>query len=262
MNFNAAKSTLIAIMALLLGTTVSRAQSVNLSAQPTTALLPDGQTVPMWGYSCGVTAGATCAAANPNSGGGWSPVIISVLPGNLTINFSNQLPVPTSLVIVGQVGGGLGTGFTQVPSPVHSSQGTTWPIANTPGTTYTPPTQPQRVQSFATEVAPGTATTPATTLTWAGLKPGTYLIESGTHPSIQGPMGLYGILVVTTPPSGTIAGTAYPNVSYNAEVPLILSEIDPVQNAAVAKAVAMTGWFQRNRGLVGAARSMRKSEFE
>jgi len=59
------------------------------------------------------------------------------------------------------------------------------------------------VQSFSTEVAVGT---PAS-LCWgvcgaggAALKPGTYLIESGTHPSIQGPMGLYGILVVTTAP--------------------------------------------------------------
>jgi len=249
MNFNAPKSTLIAVMVLLFGTTVSRAQSVTLTAQPTTALLPDGQGVPMWGYACGATAptgGANCAAANPNAAGGWSPVIISALPGSLTINFSNALPVPTSLVMVGQIGGGLGTGFTAFPGPDHSSpRSTTWPIANTPGATYTPPAQPNRVQSFATEVAKGTVATPTTaTLTWTALKPGTYLIESGTHPSIQGPMGLYGVLVVTTPPSGTIAGTAYPNVSYNAEVPLILSEIDPVQNAAVAKAVASTGFSE------------------
>ena len=36
-------------------------------------------------------------------------------------------------------------------------------------------------------------------LTWANLRPGTYLIESGTHPSIQAPMGLYGVLRVTDP---------------------------------------------------------------
>src|SRR5439155_2624735 len=80
------------------------------------------------------------------------------------------------------------------------------------------------------------------------LKPGTYLIESGTHPSIQGPMGLYGILVVTTAP-GTTAGCAYPGataatcaVSYNADIPVLLSEIDPVQNAAVNAAVRTTGF--------------------
>jgi len=111
------------------------------------------------------------------------------------------------------------------------------------------------VQSFSTEVLAGATT--ATPLTWpaATLRPGTYLIESGTHPSIQGPMGLYGILVVTTAPSGTTAGTAYPGsaagitpvvppVTYNADVPLLLSEIDSVQNTAVAKAVTLTGFSE------------------
>jgi len=60
------------------------------------------------------------------------------------------------------------------------------------------------VRSFGTEVVTGT---PAV-LTWANLRPGTYLIESGTHPSIQGPMGLYGVLVVTD--TTTIPATAYP----------------------------------------------------
>jgi hypothetical protein len=50
-------------------------------------------------------------------------------------------------------------------------------------------------------------------------------------------MGLYGILVVTAAPSGMTAGTAYPGVSYSADVPLLFSEIDPVQNKAVNAAV-------------------------
>ena len=56
-------------------------------------------------------------------------------------------------------------------------------------------------------------------------------------------MGLYGVLVVTAAPSGSNAGTAYPAsgtasaVQYNADVALLLSEIDPVQNAAVSAAV-------------------------
>ena len=90
-------------------------------------------------------------------------------------------------------------------------------------------------------------------------RPGTYLIESGTHPSIQGPMGLYGILVVTAPhASGAAAGTAYPGVSYNAEVPLLLSEIDPVQNNAVSTAVG-NGRLQRDHGVVRPARRLRQS---
>ena len=97
------------------------------------------------------------------------------------------------------------------------------------------------MQSFSTEVASGKTTLiPA----WANLQPGTYLLESGTHPSIQGPMGLYGMLVVTTAPVGATAGTAYPNVTYNAEVPLLFSEIDPAQNKAVSAAVATAGFSE------------------
>jgi len=225
----------------LLGANLSMAQSVNLTAAPSNAVLPDGQSVPMWGYTCnGVSGGPSCGAANTNAAG-WSPVVITAVTGStLTINLTNSLPVPTSLVIVGQLGGGLGTGSTSVPSPAHTPQTTTWPIANSQNTTFVPPSQPKRVQSFATEVPAGTVS-PA--LTWSGLKAGTYLIESGTHPSIQGPMGLYGILVVTTPPSGG-TGTAYPGINYNADIPLILSEIDPVQNNAVNTAVNTAGFSE------------------
>src|SRR6202007_983572 len=69
-------------------------------------------------------------------------------------------------------------------------------------------------------------------------------------------MGLIGVLVVTTAPAGTTVGTAYPAVaatnttpavpavSYNAEVPLEFSEIDPVQNDAVNAAVNTTGFSE------------------
>jgi len=234
-------------------------QQVNLTAGPANATLPDGSVVPMWGYTCGTVTltGPGCRPLNPAATpGSWSPVVITVpyvaTGTSLTINLTNSLTfgansVPTSLVIVGQLGGGLGSTATSTSSPDHSNaQSVTWPIAD-PGTTGKPPAQGPRVQSFSTEVAPGVTTA----LTWAALRPGTYLIESGTHPSIQGPMGLYGILVVTTAPAGATAGTAYPAVgtavpavTYNAEVPLLLSEIDPVQNNAVAKAVTLPGFSE------------------
>src|SRR5882762_3617882 len=269
------KSAVLTVTVLLLGAGVAVAQQqVNLTAAPATTTLPDGTVVPMWGYSCGgaVTGStATCAALNPASlattttAATWSPVVITVPTGQgLTINLTNSLSflngnsVPTSLVIVGQLGGGLGdvTQRTTTLPPDHSNaQPVTWPIAgNPPGAPLTgagtPPAQGPRVQSFSTEVLAGATT--ATPLTWpaATLRPGTYLIESGTHPSIQGPMGLYGILVVTTAPVGTTPGIAYPgataatNVTYNADVPLLLSEIDSVQNTAVAKAVTLTGFSE------------------
>jgi hypothetical protein len=268
------KATVLAAGVLILGVSASFAQSVGLTATSQTALLPDGNSVPMWGLVCGndttvsppaataaPTGGATCAASNPNAGANWSPVVITVPPGSLTINLANNLSfltrlratntVPTSLVIVGQLGGGLGGTPSRTPSPAHAPQVATWPTAGTnpPAAgdpVFNPPSQLDRVQSFATEVRAGATTT----LTWSSLKPGTYLIESGTHPSIQGPMGLYGVLVVTNAPVGVLTGTAYPAagsraaVTYNAEVPLVLSEIDPVQNAAVATAVATDGFLE------------------
>src|SRR5882762_2026408 len=265
-------------------------QQVNLSAG-VAAASPGGAPVPMWGYSChGVSGTATCAALNPAAATAtanltsmtvWSPVVITVPTGqDLQINLTNNLSIngnsiPTSLVIVGQLGAGLGTrtascdssslataGATCAASPDHTNaQPVTWPIAGTPPGAApvgvgTPPLQGARVQSFAAEVAVGTTgnlcwgicgDTAASAIAHA-LKPGTYLIESGTHPSIQGPMGLYGILVVTTAPSGTSAGTAYgagaTAMTYNAEIPLLLSEIDPVQNAAVNAAVLTSGFSE------------------
>jgi hypothetical protein len=250
------KTALRGAAVLLLGAGVAPAQqTINLSAGPTTATLPDGSAVPMWGYACGAvvsTATATCAKLNP-AATGWSPVVITVPVAttgstSLTISLTNNLTfgankIPTSLTIVGQLGGGLGTGATSTPSPTHGAQSVTWPIVD-PTTTNTPPPQGNRVQSFSTEVAAGATTA----LTWASLRPGTYLIESGTHPSIQGTMGLYGVLVVTSAPVGTTAGTAYPAagtapaVTYNAEIPMLFGEIDPVQNNAVSAAVGTTGF--------------------
>jgi hypothetical protein len=306
--------------------TFGQPQQINLVASPTTATLPDGTPVPMWGYFCGAAANgstATCASLNPlahgtpapwaantpyslgtvvldsngnvqvvtaagTSGataptwntssttpdgatlvwtfesslasylaasGTWSPVVITVPTGqDLQINVMNNLPVPpgattgipTSVVIMGQLGGGLGTPGSYTTPPDHSNaQLLSWPIAD-PTTKGTPPKQGNRVQSFGTEVATGTTTS----LTWTAPRAGTYLLESGTHPSIQVPMGLIGMVVVTTAPSGATAGTAYGTagsataVTYNAEVPLLFSEIDPVQNNAVKAAVSTSGFSE------------------
>jgi hypothetical protein len=262
----------LAASVLLLASSASVAQVavVDLKAAPTQAMLPDGESVPMWGYTCGavtqgIVLGTSCAAVNPNAGANWSPVLITVpytaVAGvsttSLTITLTNNLSfgpnnIATSIVIDGQLGGGLGAPGSFTPSPDHSNaQSVTWPAAD-PITKGTPPTQGPRVKSFATEVAATPATTiqTPTTLTWNNLKPGTYLIHSGTHPSIQHPMGLYGVLVVTAAPvNNLLPGTAYglnttAPVTYSAEVPLLLSEIDPVQNRAVAAAVATAGFSE------------------
>src|SRR5215471_5140749 len=156
------KTAVLAVSILLVsGGFLFGQQQVNLTAGATTAALPDGTVVPMWGYSCGnVVAGstATCAKLNP-SAAGWSPVVITVPSGQgLTINLTNSLSfplsgvnVPTSLTIVGQLGGGLGTPGSYTSSPNHPTQTLTWPAAGNDATN-TPPSQGPRVQSFSKEV--------------------------------------------------------------------------------------------------------------
>src|SRR5258708_9553288 len=209
------KAATLAVAALLLTASASFAQQqVNLTAAPTTTTLPDGTTVQMWGYSCGTAAAnpapvATCAklnlaapAATLTTPAGWSPVVITVPTWQiLQINLTNNLSflptggttpynIPTSLVIVGQLGGGLGTTATSTASPDHSlAQQVTRPIPS-PGAANTPPSQGARVQSFSTDVAATPATTaqtptpPTFRSPTTHLRPGTDLLEARTHPPI------------------------------------------------------------------------------
>src|SRR5580700_11034992 len=72
---------------LLFGAVASFAQQqVGLTAGSSNAILPDGSTVPMWGYMCGTAVAgstATCAPLNPTAAalGNWSPVVITVPTG-------------------------------------------------------------------------------------------------------------------------------------------------------------------------------------
>src|SRR6267378_1210995 len=150
------KTAVLAVTILLLSVGIASAQSsVTLTANRQTTTLPDGQIVPMWGWTCGApVAGstATCTALNDlaQSGTTWQPPLITVPTGtlNFSITLKNTLPVNTSLVIVGQLGTGSGT--TGVGNPkretnprTHAPETqTTWPIA-TP-LTFTPPAQGQR----------------------------------------------------------------------------------------------------------------------
>src|SRR5438034_6976981 len=103
------KAAVLAASILLFGVSASFGQqTVNLTAAPTTTTLPDGTTVPMWGYFCGTAVAtnpapaATCGALNPLSvstvatvPSTWSPVMITVpyVPGatSLTISLTNNL---------------------------------------------------------------------------------------------------------------------------------------------------------------------------
>src|SRR6266404_1241336 len=264
------KAAVLAVTILLLTAGLLSAQTVNLTASQQSTTLPDGNIVPMWGWTCGaVVTGntTTCSALTYNTASGvhnaqtggaiWQPPLI-VVPyvatgTSLTINLTNTLPVETSLVIIGQAAGittaangGMGVPAREATARTdgaHAGQtATTW--TTVVPNTFTPPTQGERARSFVPEVG-GVATVGNVPLsiayTWTNLKPGTYLIRTGTYPSIQGPMGLYGVLVVTQAPAGGAAGVAYPpattaagGVTYDADVVALESEIDPRQNKMVA----------------------------
>src|SRR5882762_4489497 len=251
----------------LLGTTLAIADTtVNLTARQSTVTMPDGVIVPMWQY-CGTAAagstGTTTNGACTTTSWAPGPTITVTVGENLTVNLANYLPVPTSLIVLGQLGGGLGDAaqMTRMASPTHNPQAfTTFP--GNSGTTgvpaFTPPqNQAMRVKSMGTEAAAQVGTTPGTAvLIFSKLKPGTYIYETGTMPSLQAPMGLYGLLIVTASPvTATVTdpttgatsttftpGLAYvdaaglPIVPYDAEAALLFSEIDPVMNAQIDKA--------------------------
>jgi FtsP/CotA-like multicopper oxidase with cupredoxin domain len=146
-----------------------------------------------------------------------------VVGDRLILNLTNALPEPTSLVINGQ------------QATEAGAMAPTW----TDGTIGARGGDPnRRVRSFTHEVAAplisgATTTTSTATYEWDNLKPGTYLITSGSHIAIQVPMGLYAALKVDV-----VAGSqAYPDATtsnYGKDTVLLFSEVDPDLNAAVA----------------------------
>src|SRR3979409_2142651 len=94
----------------------SAATTVNLTAQRVNATMPDGASIPMWGYcSTGLTSTSTPIAGIVVGGNAcgttWSPgpTIVVNAGDTLSIVLTNTLPVPSSVTILGQVGGELGT---------------------------------------------------------------------------------------------------------------------------------------------------------
>jgi PKD repeat protein len=182
----------------------SLAAELDLRAAAGSLTMPDGAEIPMWGFACDSAVGAVC----PSPGVVTVPGPTLALPAGdttLTINVTNELPVPISIVIPGQTA-------TMTPVWTDGSSGPRTSLG-------------QRVRSFTHETAPGGTGQ----YVWSNLEPGTYLYHSGTHPQVQVQMGLYG--AVTSPAS---AGMAYAGVGYDLEQVLLFSEVDPALHRAVA----------------------------
>jgi FtsP/CotA-like multicopper oxidase with cupredoxin domain len=177
-----------------------RADTVNVT-------MPDGVTVPMWGYALTDASFATGTPSVPGPA-------LTVPPGDttLTVHLQNNLPEATSIVIPGQV-----TAMT----PVWDN-----------GMTGARPSASARVRSFTHEALVGGGTAD---YTWISVKPGTYLYHSGTHPQVQVQMGLYGgVNKDAVAATATTPAEAYAGVPYSNEVTMLFSEIDPALHAAVA----------------------------
>ena len=191
------------LMTLAIVASTATGAEYYLRAEAFTKNLPDPSgvgtiPVPMWGF------------ALDDSFEGLELQAVSV-PGprltvpagdtTLTIHLDNNLSVPISIMIPGQI-------TTKTPVFFTDGQGR------------------QRVHSFTHETLAGNGT--MVDYTWTGLEPGAYLYLSGTHPAVQVQMGLYGGVTIDA-----AAGEAYAGVTYDAEVMLLYSEIDPALHAAV-----------------------------
>ncbi len=157
----------------------------NLTAKTGYIQTPDGGSYLMWGYANGT--------GNMQYPG---PTLIVNQNDVITVNLTNQLTVPVSIVFPGQTG-------------VTASGGSAGLLAN--------------------EADPGGGTV---TYSFTATEPGTYMYHSGTSPELQIEMGLVGAIIVR--PTGFnhmdhMTWTAYghPDSKYDREVLFLETEIDP-----------------------------------
>ncbi len=246
-----------AAVALALAAGPVGAADFYLAAKAYTKTLPDGTAVPMWGYvvDSGDGTNATCysilsGGANSAASRAARQTCIDALPAGaapgprlvvppgdsqVRIFLSNGLGEPTSVVIPGQ----------EMPWSA-TNNGPTW-NNNAIGPRSS---ASQRVRSFGRE-APADGGRMA--YVWNNNRSttfhgdGTFLYHSGTHPQKQVYMGLAGLLT-----RDSAAGEAYPGVSYDNEVELFYSDLDPAFNEAVVAGTLATAvdrhptWFLVN----------------
>lgn len=177
---------------------VSSAAEFWLQAEAFTKTMPGGEIVTLWGFSqCADGTYTTCGAA---SSPGPTLVISATDNTGLTIHLKNNLTglytEPVSLTIPGQ------------------AAATMVPVRNADG----------RVRSFTHEAAVGATAD----YIWPTFRPGTFLYQTATHPGLQIPMGLSGVVK-----KDAAAGQVYAGVPYDTEVILAFSEVDPALHKAV-----------------------------
>ena len=174
-----------------------------LRAGTTTNMMPDGRQVVMWGFALDSSDGAGDGVITAPG-----PQLNVASNDTLILHLQNTLPEPVSIAIPGQYG-------YQILTPTDAVFHMGGPYDG-------------RVRSFTHEAD---ALGGKATFVWNNVQPGTFLYHSGSHPSVQVQMGLYGTLAVVAP-----GPTAYAGVPFNTSVTLLFSEIDPDVHDAVAGA--------------------------
>jgi len=171
----------------------------DFSAKAGLISMSDGGSYSMWGY-----------AEDPNEMQYPGPTMIVDEDVPITVNLTNTLSVPVSIVFPGQTGV-IATGGS--PGLLTSEAD---PNGGTVSYSFTP------------------------------TEPGTYIYHSGTNPELQIEMGLVGALIVR--PTGA-PGQAYahPDSAYDREVLFLFTEIDPNVHDMVGQGsidqVDLTQWF-------------------
>jgi FtsP/CotA-like multicopper oxidase with cupredoxin domain len=192
-------------LAFILGLSgTSQAAEYWLRAETVAKPMPDGAVITMWGFASCDAAWACGAATVPGPE-------LNVPSGDatgLTVHLRNNLTGPytesVSIIIPGQ-------------------QSALAPVMTAPDGQGR-----QRVTSFVAETPADNSTT--IDYVWSGIKPGTYLYQSGTHPALQVQMGLYGAMT-----HDAAAGQVYgASTAYAAQATLLLSEVDPLVHISVA----------------------------
>ena len=195
--------------ALLMAPSPAMGIEVHLVVKAFHKAMPDGTSVPVWGF-------ARDADGDLSTDGGEAPSVpgprIIVPPGDdtLVIHVRNDLPAEPGRHVSRAI---------SIVLPGHPAPGAG--AAGTPGA--------------PAAVSPCSATAPVTciaTYRWNNVHPGTHLYQAATTVHTQ--MGLYGLVT-----KDVAEGTAYPGpgsgTRYDRDLVLFYSEIAPALNAMVAR---------------------------
>jgi FtsP/CotA-like multicopper oxidase with cupredoxin domain len=163
----------------------------NVTAKADLIQTPDGGSILIWGYA-------------PNDGTAQypGPTFIVNQGDTITINLSNRLPIPVSMVFPGQEG-------------VVASGGTS---------------------GLLTQEAPADNAATTVTYTFTATHAGTYTYSSGTRADLEVEMGLVGAIIVRPYGFNPAAPRAYyhPDSAYDREYLFFLTDMDPTVHDLVA----------------------------